>query len=227
MTAFCQLALTISDLHPFGYIDTGSVIPFKIFFLTDNKTLVTSSDISYWPLGATFFDSEAGQRVGMIRVPSPVKPEESTVARLSPDGRVVAIRQANYARLYDAVTRQPLASWPDWFPAADVVFSPDGRLAAIPHRGVAVWEVTSGRLLFTPTPRNTSAVLGPLAAFSPDGNSLATTDGHILSVWEVAGARKVFETTFPLQGIGFGSEGLMFAPNGRTIVLVTDNQVTA
>lgn len=217
------LVYDLNTLKPLRFIDTGSVIPFGMYFLVDGKTLLVSSIWGSWPLGPTFFDIETGQRTGMIRVPPSFKPENATTSFPSPDSRVVVIQQANFARFYEGLTHQPLATWPPTgFPAAEVTFSPDSRLVALSFSGVAVWEVATGKLLFRLTPENSSAALRPLATFSPDGNLLATSDGKTLRVWQVAPAREIFQTTVS----SFGVSQLLFAPNGRALALAAYDSVT-
>jgi WD40 repeat protein len=204
--------------QPLGYVDTGAALPVRAYFSPDNRTLFTSSGWDYAPFGATFFEVATGQRSGMLRVPWPAMPHLGTWAYPSPDGNILVIRQGNAARFYEMATRRLLNTWPErWFPATAIVFSPDSRLAAISFGGVAVWEVGTGRLLFRPTPPNTSTTLQPLAAFSPDGRLLATVDGQTLRVWEVAPPRERFQAALD----DFAASILAFSPDSQKVVAST------
>ncbi|MDW8324979.1 MAG: hypothetical protein RMK99_00310 [Anaerolineales bacterium] len=213
----------LAGLRPLNYIDTGSALPLRVFFLDDGRTLMTSSAADAVPLGATFFDVATGQRRGLLRVPWGVFPNLGTWAYPSPSEQTLVIHQGNSARFYDLRTLQPLITWPDrWFPATAVVFSPDSRLAAISFSGVAVWEVETGRLLFRPTPANTSTTMQPLAAFSPDGQLLATADGRTLRLWEVSPPRQRFEAALG----EFHATRLVFSPDGQKLAVATESQVS-
>jgi len=210
--------------QPLAYVDTGAALPARAYFLPDNRTLFTSSGWGdFAPFGATFFEVATGQRSGILRVPWPAMPYLGTWAYPSPDGHILVIRQGNAARFYDMATRRPLNTWPErWFPATAIVFSPDSRLAAISFGGVAVWEIETGRLLFRPTPPNTSTTLQPLAAFSPDGRLLATADGQTLRVWEVAPPRERFQVALD----DYSASVLTFSPDSQKVVVSTYSRVT-
>lgn len=212
----------LANRRPLNYLDTGSALPVRIFFLDNDRTLMTSSAGDALPHGATFFDIASGQRSRVLRVPWPAMPHLGTWAYPAPSEQILVLHQGNAARFYDLRTLQLLPTWPDrWFPATAIVFSPDSRLAAISFSGVAVWEIETGRLLFRPTPPNTSTTMRPLAAFSPDGQLLATADGRMLRLWEVSPPQQKFETALG----GFFAGRLIFSPDGQKLAVATESQV--
>jgi WD40 repeat protein len=103
--------------------------------------------------------------------------------------------------------------------AGQMAFSPDSRLLAVGgHRGnwkdpgaVAVWDVADGKEWRSLEGHTVGACS---VAFSPDGRTLATGDGHgTLLLWELASARK------RLQFIGHESDilSLAYSPDGRLL----------
>lgn len=208
---------------PLRYIDTGTAFPIQIYFAVDNRTLITSSGGDVAPFGATFFDIATGQRQGRLRVPWPAMPHIGTRAYPSPDGRILVVQRGQAARFHDMQTLQPLGTWPEgWFPATAIAFSPDSRLAAISFNGVAVWEVETGKLLFRPTPPDTTTTQKPLAAFSPDGRLLATADGRTLRVWDMWPPQEKFHIALD----GFYANSLAFSPDGQKLSVATETQVS-
>jgi WD40 repeat protein/serine/threonine protein kinase len=94
----------------------------------------------------------------------------------------------------------------------DVAYSPDGRLLASGGAVARVWEVRTGRLLFT-LKGHTKQV--HRVVFSPDGSRLATAslDGS-LRVWDAATGEQLVSIERPVGNL---SKGLAFTPDSRQI----------
>jgi hypothetical protein len=153
--------------RPLSFIDTASALPLRVFFTAwaDHLVVSTHDDPQLGPRGATFFDPTTGQRSAMIRWPTSVNGIDSTIARLSPDGRILLIQQNFGAALYDALTLQPLPYWPPGFTAATFAFSPDSRLFAAGFGAVTVSDLATSNVVFDATQRGTAANEVPAIAF--------------------------------------------------------------
>ena len=97
----------------------------------------------------------------------------------SPDGRTLAADGINSRTyLWDVATGQRTATLSDPTTggrAAAVAFSPDGTLAVIDGSdGADLWDATTHRLITALTKADDSA---DAMAFSPDGRTLAFSDG--------------------------------------------------
>jgi WD40 repeat protein len=146
-------------------------------------------------------------------------------AAFSPNGRYVV--RASYPELHPvrSGTVRPLIDAPK-NACRPVVFSPDGRLLAIPEpaedgfaaKGTRIHEVLTGR----PVTRM-EAALGycKAPAFSPAGQLLAASGLDALWVWEATTGRLLLR--LPVEGRLANwtgqrfAECLAFAPNGRTL----------
>jgi WD40 repeat protein len=124
-------------------------------------------------------------------------------------------------------------SWPDRQPQPrlegntfDLAYSPDGqRLAALQHPDdrpssviVRIWRTTAQVEPITIDDRTPFVTL----AWSRDSTLLATSYGPIVRVWRIGDAQATLERTLiPVGGAAF--TGLTFAPDGRTIVALSDD----
>ncbi|MGW8777786.1 nSTAND1 domain-containing NTPase [Streptomyces sp. NPDC055796] len=177
------------------------------------------------------------------RVASPVPlgdplPGTPLTASFSRDGRTLAVGGVDGSlRLYDLgdpARPRPLGQpLPAHTGAANVLFSPDGRLLATAGHAAAdtdevslrLWDVgdpAAPRPLGVPVP-GLGAV--PALAFGPDGRTLASTraaaaDGSTqesVQLWKVTGGGAPAPIGAPLAG-SFGTvNALAFSPDGRTL----------
>jgi WD40 repeat protein len=214
--------------QPLRFIDTADAIPLRVFFtaMADRLVVSTHEDPRVGPRGATYFDLATGQRSGMIRWPTSVNGIDSTIARLSPDGRILLIQQNFGAGLYDAATLQPLPYWPRAFEAATFAFSPDSRLLAAGFGAVTVSDLATSNVVFNATQRGTAANQMPALIFSPDGRVFATTDARRLVVWDVLRRQKLFDVPAPGPA-GYWTGTVAIAPNDQMLAAANEGHVSA
>jgi WD40 repeat protein len=124
----------------------------------------------------SLWNIETGSRIRSITIPSPFG---STVA-FSPDGGLIACGSENTLALHRVEDLERLGDAPgdcDLTPES-LAWSPDGSRLAIGGGGfVNLWEVATGRLLWTRPAGPVAAVYGkppeiPGLSFTPDGRSL-------------------------------------------------------
>jgi WD40 repeat protein len=97
----------------------------------------------------------------------------------SPDGRTLAIGGALGVYLYESDSLALQSFLPDPYSVTDFAFSPDGRTLASASAGgdATLWDLASGSAIRQFPAGGVNGGLGSLA-FSPDGLSLATGEGH-------------------------------------------------
>ncbi len=214
--------------RPLRFIDTADAIPLRIFFTPSADRLLVSShdDPRLGPRGATFFDVDTGRRSGIIRWPSSVNGIDSTIARLSPDGRSLLVQQNFGAALYDAATLRPLPFWPRAFAAATFAFSPDSRMLATGFGAVTISDLATSNVVFNATQRGAAANEVPAVAFSPDASLFVTTDTRRLVVWDVAQRRQLFDVPF-VGRVDYWNGTLAIAPNNQMLAAAHEGRVAA
>ena len=176
-------------------------------FSPDGRYLVTA----HWPGDSiTVWDIERGS----VSVTDP-GPVVWGPAGFSPDGRQIAVvHHDGQLVIYDLATGQP--AWHLRVPATveGLAFRPDGALFAVvcnePGNGTCrILDSESGRLVRSISLPTMSGV----GAWSPDGTTLALTDGLKISLWDAAtGIRKAV-----LEGPTNGGLGAAFHPSGALL----------
>jgi WD40 repeat protein len=136
---------------------------------------------------------------------------------LDPDGQLIATCRTNAApQVWDAgrgravagVWEQARSTCSD---SSQMVFGPaGGRFAAVSARGIAVWEVRSGRQVAHIDDTDVRD-----AAFSPSGTFLATTSLDEIRIWRL-GSPDIPVFRYPLDNQRLRS-GLAWDPNGRLL----------
>ncbi len=162
------------------------------------------------------------------------------VARLSPDGRVVAIvfgrfgRQSQRIVLRDVETRDHIRTLIEHTDSVEsLAFSPDSRTLASGSRGIMrektilLWDMETGSVSkvvtdpdWAETPHKYDAITASALAFSPDGQTLASGMklGDIY-LWETAtGAKKKM-----LRGHSLRVSHIFFSADGQTLVSASDD----
>jgi hypothetical protein len=133
----------------------------------------------------------------------------------SPDGKDLAVSEADHTYVWDLVSRAVVATLPSMSsPGGKVVaFSPDGKTLAI---GNELWNATTYTRIVTLNSAACSGVSG--IAFSPDGSELAvaTSSMHsVTCVWSVAGHRLIGTITDPggqgVWAVEFSKQGHLLA----------------
>ncbi|WP_051858459.1 nSTAND1 domain-containing NTPase [Streptomyces cellulosae] len=104
-------------------------------------------------------------------------------------------------------------------PVDSLTLSADGHTVAAQSRDgkVRIWDLPGGRLRHTFTGHDT----GEVAAFSPDGRTLAVATGGVVRMWDPVTGRKLGNLTIP----GGAIRGIAFSPDGRTVAAVSATTV--
>lgn len=135
----------------------------------------------------------------------------------SPDGQLLAFSDGEFiVSLWDVQTGQRLRRFEVRSRTTSVAFSPTGQILA---SGNVVWDVQTGTRL--------RELDGDAVAFSPDGQILALTSSFdrtrqnpfrdTIQLWDVQTGQQLST----LKGHTDRITGILFAPDGRTLVLAS------
>ncbi|MFE3034071.1 helix-turn-helix domain-containing protein [Streptomyces canus] len=105
-------------------------------------------------------------------------------------------------------------------PVDSIALSPDGHTVADQTRDgkVRVWDVPGGRLRHTFTG---PAESGQVAAFSPDGRTLAVASGGVIRRWDPVTGKYLGTLTVP----GGSIRGIAFSPDSRSVAAASTTTV--
>jgi WD40 repeat protein len=173
----------------------------------DGKTLaVTAGGLQLW-------STATGQRIG-ASLPAA---DAAGPAVFSPDGRLMAaIGVDGKTRLWTVATQQETGAPADIGAAKGALaFSPGGQtLATIGANGTtALWSVATGRRVGALMNAD-AAGTGAMAAFSPDGSTLATAVGGSVRLWDAASQQEI---GMPMTASQEPVYALAFSPDGSTL----------
>jgi WD40 repeat protein len=117
--------------------------------------------------------------------PSPMVDEfGGLLAAISPDGKLFAMGATNGPiEVWQEGKEKPQYSLKSPFEWTSIDFSPDGKSLVTASDAVQVWNLSDGRLRFSPTGALTSPANG---LFSPDGAILVTADQGMLHLWNMS-----------------------------------------
>lgn len=140
----------------------------------------------------------------------------------SPDGKTVASGAEQRIRLWDRATGKELRSFPREGQVDSLAFSSDGRLLASSGGDVQVWEVATGKKIYTFTCETVSKVQGGTSRlasapvqFSPDGKRLASVNKDFaVLIWDLTTGKELTR----LSGHDSPIHSLRFLSNGKALV---------
>jgi WD40 repeat protein/tRNA A-37 threonylcarbamoyl transferase component Bud32 len=131
----------------------------------------------------------------------------------SPDGKLVAVGNERYLRIWDLGTAKEVRSVRHDGAVWHVAYSPDGRriASACFDQTVRIWNATDGKEIHT-LRGHTDRVL--CVAFSPDGKRLASAGGDsTVKVWDAATGRELGT----LHGHSGYIWSVAFSPDGKRV----------
>jgi WD40 repeat protein len=117
---------------------TTAAWPQNVAFAPDGRTLVVVEAINAKRSKVTLWDTTRQTRVATL----PGTAARWSRVRLSPNGRLLAVRDDGSVRLWDLAKRQQVAVLPATGTPDDLTFSPDGhRLAATGKFEILLWQL--------------------------------------------------------------------------------------
>jgi RNA polymerase sigma factor (sigma-70 family) len=178
--------------------------PLQIAFAADGKTAaVRCGDKS-----ASIFDVNARKEIASFALDEDLGPDIA----LSPDESALAASTKRGGSLFDCKSGKRLHALHSDKPGQFVTFSPDGKLlaATYPSSIVRLWDPATGKEVRSIHGQGSQVYS---TAFSPDGRTLAFSDGGYVTLWDVATGQPR-----PSFGHTYAIWSFAFSPDGKTLV---------
>ena len=213
------------EASPPDTIHLWDVTTRSIIALYEDPTVFNMNSIAFSPDGKTFvtvdaqydivkvWDINTGNTIDLGHI-------GLTPISFSPDSTMLATGGTRGVKLWDVNAGRNIANIPVK-PSSDVrlvSFSPDGRTLAYRVRGekfTRLWDVT--------TQAQTGIIENPLIeywAFSPDGKTLASAAGRIITLWDVVTGQPIATLEGPLGRVSH----ITYSPDGNTLASVSQDK---
>ena len=136
-------------------------------------------------------------------------------AAFSPNGRYLAVASSIGIWLYDTVNYQELALLSSQYPITAIAFSPDGNaIVGVSYRRPSnqVWNIETKEKIATFQEGGNYT-----AAFLPDGKTIASAAGRIITLWDVTTEQELMriKSEVFINAMSVSYDGKMIACAGR------------
>jgi WD40 repeat protein/serine/threonine protein kinase len=166
----------------------------------DGKKIATVSTAGFSSSTVHIWDARSGKKI--VTVPGQLPMFCFPV--FSSDGKHLIVSAGKSTTIWDTTTGKAVRELPGaWGMAMFAQCSPDGTLMAWPGKPARVWNVVTGKEVFS----FGDGLVAPLS-FSRDGRRLAGSDGKTV---------RVFSTASGKQEQSFAGFAFAFAPNGNQL----------
>ncbi len=169
---------------------------------TDHKTLATIRDDGT----AQLWDVATHRQIGKVTA-------GASEAVFSPDLRTLAAMDSHGISLWDMTTDRRIGTPLPVSAASALVFSPDSKtLAVIGDNDITLWDAATGKQVGS---RISGVDLNVVAAFSPDGTTLATgSQAGTVQLWDLTTGQQIGQDLT----VGDGKiDAVAFSPDGTTL----------
>jgi WD40 repeat protein len=178
----------------------------------DGKRLVAITRVDDWNSQINIWDTGTGKLLNRREFGGPF-------SFFTPDASSVTVQTAEGLFIHDVNTGRQLGTIPGIANSFQLAFSPDGKLMAAPTgrtnlRGFSVIEVVSGKEVLGIDTGQVNCL-----AFARDGQLLATSDHHVVRLWEIPTGKEILHRPQheSLPGVPAQADvtSLAFFPDGR------------